>query len=401
MKNIINNFYKIECLYRKVNLDEHNINNWIKELAKLVNIDIIHGPKTIQVNKKKYDYTSLTIFDNGQISLNIYKSEETYILNLNIYSWRLLNIDSIENNIKNLIGNYEIEQKKYITNDDNIIPTIQQDPTSLNFPAIVMNFPYSLRRNYDQNVYNQFMNLYHQLSKESLVYLLPSLGQFEDQVFVANIGTVLHHIPDKKIFILSKYERKIRRGEEISAKPFFDMLGYNTVLCPYKFEGEAELKYIGGKNYIGHYYWRSQKKTFDWMEKMFDMNIIRVKMKDKIDDPKHLDCALFQLTNDITLVTEDLFSKKDIEKIKKFTKVIPIPLEYQIIGKLSNSVRLNNNVYTSCLSYGEEAEAFNFMNNICNENNLKLHSVCLEEFHKHGGDLSCLVLNLNLKYIEI
>ncbi len=48
--------------------------------------------------------------------------------------------------------------------------------------------------------YKQFMDLYNFMAGQSLVHLLPSEGNFQDQVYVANLGLQLYHLLALLIF---------------------------------------------------------------------------------------------------------------------------------------------------------------------------------------------------------
>jgi N-dimethylarginine dimethylaminohydrolase len=138
-----------------------------------------------------------------------------------------------------------------------------ETPSQLKVPSYVLNFPFSLSTENPNNIwmeelspedlkinkpkaYKQFMDLYNFIAGGSLVYLLPSYGDYQDQVYVANVGMQLPHIKDDNIVLLSNFTSEPRQGEELVAKPFFNLMSYTTHLCPFKWEGEADLKYIGG-----------------------------------------------------------------------------------------------------------------------------------------------------------
>jgi N-dimethylarginine dimethylaminohydrolase len=72
---------------------------------------------------------------------------------------------------------------RYSTNDPNNIWMQELQPEELK----------SIR----PKAYKQFMDLYNFMSGQSLVYLLTSEGNFQDQVYVANLGLHLPHIKDE------------------------------------------------------------------------------------------------------------------------------------------------------------------------------------------------------------
>ena len=77
---------------------------------------------------------------------------------------------------------------------------------------------------------------------------------------------------------------------------------------PYKWEGEADIKYLKDNVYIGRIWnLRSDIKTYHWMEENFDMKIIKVKMVDEY--MYHLDCSIFPLNNNKSMVCTELYDK--------------------------------------------------------------------------------------------
>ena len=70
-------------------------------------------------------------------------------------------------------------------------------------------------------------------------------------------------------------------------------MGYKTEISPYKWEGEADIKYLSDNVYIGGFGIRSDIKTYKWMEENYDMKIIKVKMVDEY--MYHLDCSIFPI----------------------------------------------------------------------------------------------------------
>src|ERR1041385_3812065 len=100
-------------------------------------------------------------------------------------------------------------------------------PSELDFPAILLCFPFSLDNKVANNVwmklkeyepinyslaFKQFTNLYQKLSKEALVYFLPSQLGLQDQTYVANLGCELPHLYN--IILISNFKSKPRIGED-------------------------------------------------------------------------------------------------------------------------------------------------------------------------------------------
>lgn len=115
---------------------------------------------------------------------------------------------------------------------------MKETPSQLPIPAFVMNFPFTLDTAVPNNIwmqemkeeelkvnkgnaYRQFLDLYQFVAGNSLVYTLPAEGNFQDLVYVANMGLQLPHIKDSNNIIMSNFTSKPRQGEEKVGKPFF------------------------------------------------------------------------------------------------------------------------------------------------------------------------------------
>jgi N-dimethylarginine dimethylaminohydrolase len=184
-------------------------------------------------------------------------------------------------------------------------------------------------------------------------------------------------------------------------------MGYVVHHPPAKFEGEAELKHLRDNIYIGGYGIRSENETYDWMERMFDMRIIRARLRDPY--LYHLDCVVFPITRDDTLVCTELLDKRTVTAIAKVTNVIPVSEEDSYSG-ICNSVRLPKVVLNSShiheLKAGTQDYRWELQKNRRLEDiaaNLALE-VCyfnLSEYHKSGALLSCMVMHLNRQSYKI
>jgi N-dimethylarginine dimethylaminohydrolase len=249
--------------------------------------------------------------------------------------------------------------------------------------------------------YKQFMDLYNFMSGQSLVYLLPSEGSYQDQVYVANLGLQLPHIKGENTILLSNYTSDPRKGEELVGEKFFNQMGYKTHISPYKWEGEADIKYLYDNVYIGGYGIRSNIKTYEWMEKEFDMNIIKVAMTDEY--MYHLDCSIFALNNDQTLVATELYTPEELRAIEQHTEIIPVDTD-DALGGMTNSVRLGNMIL--CASniaelkksheyYEMEKHKIESLEKICSNAGMEPVIFNLSEYMKSGAMLSCMVMHLN------
>ena len=300
------------------------------------------------------------------------------------------------------------------------------NPTQLGRPAFLMNFPFSYATDYANNPWMtelkgdkrqpdfvraavQFLEVYRTVSAEALVYLLPTPRgvRLQDLIYTANLGIVLDHLPDKNTVVISNFASAPRRDEAPVGVKFFEQMGYDVKVAPSKFEGEAELKHLYDNVYIGGYGIRTERETFDWMEENFDMRIIKVREAEPY--LYHLDCSIFPITKQDTLVGTELFTRKEIAAMEKVTNVIPVTAEECFSG-ICNSVRLPNCVINSShlhdLKAGTEDYRYEIQKNRKLEDivaNLALE-VCyfnLSEFHKSGALLSCMVMHLNRSSYKI
>ena len=294
------------------------------------------------------------------------------------------------------------------------------NPSLLDKPAFVMSFPFTFtareannvwmeelddgKRTVDpRNAFKQFLEVYHFMAAESLVYLLPSPSscELQDLVFTANLGIVLDHLPGKNTAIVSNFSSEPRMNESALGVSFFESMGYKTHVAPHKFEGEAELKHLYDNVYIGGYGIRSERQGYDWMEEKFDMKIIKLKETDPY--LYHLDCSIFPLTPEKTLVCTEMFEKEEIDAIEKYTEVVDISVDVAFSGAC-NSVRLANTLLNSShihdLKAGTEEYKTELLKNraledIAAETGFELNLFNLSEYHKGGALLSCMVLHLN------
>jgi N-dimethylarginine dimethylaminohydrolase len=249
--------------------------------------------------------------------------------------------------------------------------------------------------------YKQFMDLYNFVAGGAIVNLLPSEGNFQDQVYVANLGLYLPHIKNENHIILSNFTSDPRKGEELVGEKYFNQMGYKTAISPYKWEGEADLKYLYGNKYIGGYGIRSNIKAYEWMEETYNMDILKVAMVDEY--LYHLDCSIFALNQDQTLVCTELFDEEELQMIEKETEIIDIHVDDALCG-LTNSVRLGNMVL--CASniaelkksheyYEGEKHKIETLEKICGDAGMEPVIFNLSEYMKSGAMLSCMMMHLN------
>ena len=238
----------------------------------------------------------------------------------------------------------------------------------------------------------QFQVLYNFIASRSLVSLvaMPSSAGLQDLVFTANLGIVLNHLPDNNTVIISNFNSEPRFGEMEVGMRYFKEMGYRTYIPRGKFEGEAELKHLHDNVYIGGYGMRSEKEAFEEMEEQFGMEIIKVRETNPY--LYHLDCSVFPLTTEKTVVCTEVFTKKEIKGIEAHTEIIPISRAGALAG-LCNSVRMGghilnashiNDLRIGSESYRLEIDKNRRLEDICGEEGFEVAFFNLSEFLKGG-----------------
>ncbi|MBB5960597.1 N-dimethylarginine dimethylaminohydrolase [Saccharothrix tamanrassetensis] len=287
-------------------------------------------------------------------------------------------------------------------------------------PAFILNPPFSLSTEVANNIWmeelppdlrqcdtdravTQFLALYRHLAAESLVFLLPTPypDGLQDLVYTANLGIVLEHLPDRNTVVVSNFASPPRRGETEVGVRFFESMGYRTVVPDTKFEGEAELKHLHDNVYVGGYGQRSQCETYDWLESAYDMVVVKLAETDPY--LYHLDCTVFPITAEQTLVCTSKFEHDELRMLEKHTEVIDVSLDSAYNG-LCNSVRLNNVILNSSHihdlrsgsdEYQDELRKNRELEDIATKLGFEVVLVNLSEYHKSGAMLSCMVMHLN------
>ena len=294
------------------------------------------------------------------------------------------------------------------------------NPTQLQRPAFLVNAPFSYTAKVANNVWMeelaeaarvpddkramvQFLDLYNFLASEALVYVLPTPrgDGLQDLVFTANLGVVLEHLPGRDTVVLSNYTSQPRRGETEVGVRFFELMGYRTYVPETRFEGEAELKHLYGNVYVGGYGRRSQEQTYEWMERTFDMTVVKLEMTDPY--LYHLDCTVFPITKERTLVCTEMYEEKEVKELEKYTEIIDVSFDECYAG-ICNSVRQHNTILNSSHIHDLRAGTDEYASEIAK--NRKLEDIAsrlafevnlfnLSEYHKAGALLSCMVMHLN------
>jgi len=117
----------------------------------------------------------------------------------------------------------------------------------------------------------------------------------------------------------------------------------------------------------------------------------------------HLDCSVFPLTSQDTLVCTELFTPEEVKAIETHTNVIDVSAAACYSG-ICNSVRLHGTVLNASnihdlragtAEYAEELAKNRRLEDIAAGLGFEVTYVNLSEYLKSGALLSCLVMHLN------
>jgi len=302
-------------------------------------------------------------------------------------------------------------------------PTNSTLVRQLSRPAFLLNAPFSLESRIANNatmqklgpqgrridyprMFEQWQGLYHHLSAQALVYLLPSQSGLQDQPFVANLGIVPAHTREP-VAVISKFRARGRSGESKAGSVFFRAMGFKTEECPAYFEGEADLKYLRENIYFGGHGLRSSVRAHAWLKKQYGFRIVPVPLLDP--HLYHLDCVLHVIHSSRILLATEACSRNTLRAIEEIVEIVDVPLPLAYRGA-TNIARLNGQLLCesslpqlkkSDALYPVEKAKRKFLEKVARRFALDPIFFNLSEFHKSGAMLSCLVLPLNYPNLRI
>lgn len=300
------------------------------------------------------------------------------------------------------------------------------NPTTLDKAAYLLNVPFSLgtdvvnnawmeelddnhRKVNIRNAINQFLQLYHFMAAEAVVYLLPTpkVTGLQDLVYCANMGVILEEQQENTTVLLSNFSTEVRVPETDIGREFFELMGYRALTPPFHFEGEAELKHLHDNIYLGGYGTRSDKRAYEWMADQFGAQIIALEETDPY--LYHLDCTVFPLTREDTLVCTEMYTAEEIKEVEAVTNIIDVSVDDCLSG-ICNTVRLGNSLLNASHIhelkitdeyYNEEKQKNRRLEDIATQYAFELSFFNLSEFLKSGALLSCMVMHLNRKSYDL
>lgn len=245
----------------------------------------------------------------------------------------------------------------------------------------------------------QWFNFYNVLAANALVYIITPVKGLEDQTYVNSFCYLPHSKPDT--IILSNFTAEGRPGEETVAGHLFRDLGYKVVPSPYKFEGEAELKWLRDNIYLGGYGFRTDVQTYKWLADECECCILPIKETD--ETLYHLDCSAFVLNDYNVMLCAEIIDRATVRKIEEFANVIPVSKKDAYAG-ICNLVKVQDCIYNaSSLEYmrhtddgfEDEAHKNKTLEKICGDMGFELMYFDLSELEKAGAKASCLVATLS------
>lgn len=251
-----------------------------------------------------------------------------------------------------------------------------------------------------KKAFKQWSDFYSFLASSSIVYLIPPIKGLQDQSYTANLGIVLPH-KKENIAVISNFTSPPRVNEAQEGVDFFRKMAYTVHQTPTKFEGEADLKYLRDNVYIGGYGIRTEKETYDWFEKQFDMEVIKVEMKDEY--LYHFDCMFLPLNTDNVVAVTSLIDKPTLRKIEKYATIHDVSKDIGYSG-ITNSVVFSRTVCTHSNiddmvstdeNYKDEKAKVERLNEICEKVGFEPVYFNIYEFTKSGALMSCLVMHLS------
>ncbi|WP_086819817.1 amidinotransferase [Allokutzneria sp. NRRL B-24872] len=286
------------------------------------------------------------------------------------------------------------------------------NPSQLTRPAFLMNAPFSApvvrarpteRVPRPRKAFAQFFDLYHLVAAEALVTVLPTPcpNGLPELVYTANLGVVLDHAGDRDTVVISNHPDEPRRAEAEVGAGFFHAMGYRTHVPEGRFGGEADLKHLRDNVYVGGCGPFSDSETYDWMERAFDMRVIRLGLGEA--ELARLDRVLFPLTKDKTLVCAELFERAELAELERHTEIVPVSIEDCHAGACG-SVRLHNvwlnsshvhDLRAGTEEYQREVAKNRRIEDIASALAFEVNYVNLSEYRQDGAQLSAMLLHLN------
>lgn len=232
--------------------------------------------------------------------------------------------------------------------------------------------------------------------KNVIVCTINPIDSVPDIVFTANAGLCLPRLKES-VIILPYMKYSQRKNEMKYLNEIFS--NYKTIPFPGNpsatFEGQAELKWFhGGMKAVGGYGYRSTRKSFDILYKLFKKiyqeynmappELLCIPLKSK--DYYHLDVAMLEF-DDKCIVHKNAFSVNSIKKLKNFLGPNNVFIIDTDDSFCLNAVVDGNNLITHKLTNDLKKE----LEEITGKH---IKMVDTSEFEKSGGSVRCMTLDI-------
>lgn len=247
---------------------------------------------------------------------------------------------------------------------------------------------------------DQFAALYAFVAARALVYLLPSRPGLQDQAYVSNAGIVLPYAA-RPTFVSARFRTPVRRGEAPLARACLRSLGFTVATPPAWFEGEADLKHLGGQAYVAAHGLRTSRAAHRWLEERFAMTLIPY----RVTDPYlyHLDCSLLPLPGRRLALCTATTEPATLRALERHAEILDVSHDDALSG-LTNGLVLDGHLL-SATNIGElpadhpdrpyEIAKIRSLEHLAARVGLEPQLFEMGEFYKSGALLSCLFLHLN------
>jgi N-dimethylarginine dimethylaminohydrolase len=159
--------------------------------------------------------------------------------------------------------------------------------------------------------------------------------------------------------------------------------------------------------FIGGYGTRSDPRVYAWMEERLGVQVIPLRETDPY--LYHLDCTVFPLTREDTLVCTEMYEREEIAKIEAVTSIIDVSIDDCFSG-ICNCVRIGNTLLNAShlhelspthADYASEKAKNRALEDIAVKYGFEVSFFNLSEFLKSGALLSCMVMHLNRRSYDL
>ncbi len=219
---------------------------------------------------------------------------------------------------------------------------------------------------------------------------IPPVNGAQDQTFTANIGVAI-----APYIILANYKAPGRSAEVEPARRFFTSLGYHCIQPPHYFEGEADLKRLNDKVYIGGVGKFSDPRSMDWIAQQTGVTIVPV--KETSDELYHLDCSLMPIDEQNIIASPDGLDPQSMRALSRIANVIPVPKGMAYAGPTNGIKITDKKIYLSGTLAVEQTEyrkAIEWLLEVLDRFGYVPTFLDTDSVDPSGADLSCMTMRL-------